>query len=471
MFLTNKNLNLLGKLLPALVIGLGCGGGKKTAAPQLEFKILHPYTAQETNSIVIPGASAAKLSVKLDNLGEPFQSTIPFGQITPAPDSIEVHYQKKTNYQVMVSIFADDGALLAAGPLAWTHDFVVPPKPIVAFAKEAISDPNTLLLFASNHGPLTREVWVSGDLGGPYPREGSFLEFPADGRLPIALSPGDGVKQVSVKTRNAFGIESETVTVKTLLKTEKPLNCDALVASTLIPTERLRLKLLGQDSQPLFFGVQGDTADPISFVPFSPGQIHEIKLSDGAGEKKITVLVRDPADNFCLRKNMVLSVDPNAKEASLRVAGNPAFTLESEVDLELNINDFPDAPLEMSLSGALANRQTQWQPFQPKFKTILSPGEGEKVVTVNVRSLGENKVKFSAQTAIFYRPYVYLKQGLQGKTLVLSDFFRIVSLDITGCAEGGPGLKPVLNLTCTPQGQPISVTYRFDDETTMLATP
>jgi hypothetical protein len=289
--------------------------------------------------------------------------------------------------------------------------------------------------------------------------------------LPITLSPGDGVKQVVVKTRNAFGIESEAVTVKTLLKTEKPQSCDALVASTLIPNDQLRLKLIGQDSQPLFFGVHGDTADPISFVPFTSGQIHAIPLSEGAGEKKITVLIRDSADNFCLRKNLVLSVDPNATEATLKVAGNPAFTLEPEVDFELSVNDFPDAPLEMSLSGALANRQTLWQPFQPKFKTALSAGEGEKVVTVSVRTLGETKVKFSAQTAIFYRPYVYLKQGLQGKNLVLSDFFRIVSLDITGCAEGGLGLKPVLSLPCTPVGPPITVTYRFDDETSLLASP
>jgi hypothetical protein len=457
-------------LIVALLTACSDANKKQEAAP-LSFLMKNPYTSEQINTLLIPGATAANLKVKIDNLGEPFEATIPLGEIFLAPDAVDLSYRKKTSYKIMVSIYADDGALLASAPLSWVYDFVVPPKPIVGFSKVAAFDQNALLLFASNRGPLTRHAWVAGDLGGKFPREGDYFEIPSDGRLPIVLSGGDGNKEITVKYRNAFGLESEGVSVQIYLKTEKPSGCDALVAATLVKTPLIRLKLLGTDPKPLFFGVQGDTAETIVFKKFSFNEVHEVELTPGDGPKKVTVLIRDEAENFCLRKNFVLTVDPSVKESSVQITGNPPFTEAREVELNISANDFPDTPFEMLIAGALEDRQSLWQPFQPKFKATLSAGEGEKVIQVFLRTPGSSQIRYASETSTFYNPFVYLKQGSQGKTLILSDYARIVAIDVTGCAEGGVGLKPVSSMPCTPVGSEVKVTYHFDDGSKLDRVP
>lgn len=443
---------------------LSCGYHPRSGVgSSLQFGIKSPYTTSKTNEIFVKGAK--NLKIKIENLGESFTSSVPLQELVPAPEQISLSYHKKTKYSAMVSIYSDDGELLAKDKIQWTHDDIVPPKPIVGFSERATNDPNIILLFASNRGPLTKKAWISGDLGGEFPKDGSLYDIPKDGRLPLSVSENPGLKVLTIKLHNEFGLESEPVTINILHKTSQPNACDALVAATLIAQNRVRIKLLGNDTEKLFFGVQGDTGEFTNFKTFISGQIHEIPLLPGYGEKKITVLIRDEAENYCLKKDFLLTVNKDAVESWLTIDSDPAFTTQKQLSLELKVNEFPDSPLEMLLLGHIEESEKNWRPYEPKILTTLSDGVGEKVIEAFVRPIGAQKIRYRATTRVLYSPTAYRKYTPKGILLVFSEFSRIAGIGIKGCQEGGSHLKPQATLLCSPNGEELSVTYFFDNNT------
>jgi hypothetical protein len=429
----------------------------------IQFGVKFPYTASGTNEIYVNGPDSLKIT--LENIGEPFSSSVPFQELVSAPEQITLNFRKKTKYNALISIFADDGALLAKDKIQWIHDDIIPPKPIVSFSENATNDPNVLLLFASNRGPLTNQVWISGDLGGKFPPEGAFYDLPLDGRLPIVVSEGQGWKELHIHLRNEFGKESEPVSIKIFHKTSKPDACDALIAASVVSQNVARIKLIGNDSESVFFGVQGDTADYTSFKQFVSGEIHDVALSAGHGEKKITVLMRDEAENYCLRKNFQLTVAKNTAESWLTIKNDLAFTDQRKIELNLKVNDFADSPLEMRLFGHVIETEKHWQPFDPNITATLTEGGGEKVIEAFVRPIGAQKIRYRSSTRILMSPRVYRRNTAQGIFLIFNEFSRISGIAIKGCLDQSSRLKPQSNLLCIPTGEDISITYFFDNNT------
>ena len=444
---------------------LACGHQKPwETAPQIFVGIKSPYTAEQTNEIFVRGASALKLRLK--NLGEPFDASIPAQTLVAAPSLITVSYQRRALYAAQISLFSDDGVLLAEEKISWTHDHVMPPDPIVGFAEKATNDPQIILLFATNRGPLTNKAWISGDLDSAFSPEGSLYDIPADSRLPLTLSPGDGWKNLTIALRNDFGLESGAQNIRILQKTHAPRDCDAAIASSLVTHSLVRLKLMAKDTEPSYFGVQGDTRDPMTFKNFFPGDIVDVPLTEGNGDKKVTVFIRDSAENYCLRKNFQIVVNPHAPNSSLIPAENVAFTMNQTLNLRLSVPDFPEANLEMMLAGAVDDAVKKWQPYSSQFRVELTPGPGEKTIEAYVRPIRSKNPRYKAQTRVFLKPFFFKRKTSQGIFLSLAYFSRITSVDIRGCLEFPLPIKPISLIPCTPNGQDLIVTYSFDNNTT-----
>ena len=456
------------RILPILSFSfLSCGEQSisTTGLQPILFKLEKPGTNNGKNAILFEVLGENNYEVMLS--GEGFTASSGFEEFVPLPDRLDFSILSRRKVLLSLDIRYSDGTPFLSEEFEVEYSLEKPRNAVLSLSESATNDDVVFLLIA-NKDKNTKEVWVEGDLSDPTSQAGKWLPFDRSSKVTLNLKPGDGIKRIKTKVRNIFGTETELTELSVLKKSKGPENCSVQAISNKSQVDLTRLKLSAQNEGPLYYRVIGDVASNMDFVKFTGSVKTNIKLTKGEGKKKLTVMVRDEAENYCPRKNLEITVDPNHQPINIRLAGEPYYTLDPTVTVIPYFEAFSDEPVEMLLEGGIVESENsfQWIPMGSVDVTLEEPA-GNRFVYVTYRDLnGVESPRISVP--IYYKPILEFRGTAAPYYLGLSNMVGLSSLKIEGCQEGYASIEFSRNIACTPNSSTVRVTYQFENGTEFI---
>jgi len=458
-FSRHSSFSLLLIIAIHITVAPGCGKleeGQKSAV--ISYQLERVATNDGQNAILFDYPEDSDYYIRLT--GTDVSSSVPLCALLKVQKRIELNTEVIGKHAIDIIIALPDRTEIIKDRLEWATDYKIPPDPIVSPQLEASNDGTMILLVSSSRGPTVKELWVGGDVETP-----QWLPIPDSSKVPIVLSQGEGKKVLSIKQRNLAGSESVTQELVVARKAIGPLNCKAEPVSPILASNTLKLQVSAKNDGPLAFRVMGDVEKIGIFKGFQDKYETEFELSPGIGEKKIVVYMRDAAENYCDPIPVTVLVDPTYKAE--KVIADRLWTDDPNVTVAVTTDTFDDHSVEMFVSGGVEHGATtfQWIPYAPSVAVELTPVDGHRFVTVQIR---DNGVLREAESAgLFLRPYVKLEGLGAVRTLQLSNMVPTLSLTVTGCSESYVNIPYTDALPCTVGVAPIEATYRLSDGTTV----
>lgn len=317
-------------------------------------------------------------------------------------------------------------------------------------------------------GTWTRTRAISVDLLAPGASSlclsGDFTGAPADcspgsaGWAPVAatrsltLTAGDGLKTLTLVTRDAAGHVSQPASATIVLDTQAPASRTVAInlGETATSSPFVTLSLSATDALSGVVGVAVSVGAldcaTASYEPFAATRTFSLGTVDG--EKTVTACFRDGAGNAAPATSTIVLDQAAPQGVTLSLAGGASHTTSAEVVAALTATDAltPPAQLQMQLALEPSFAGAAWEPFSTSRLVTLSTDDGVQAVYLRVRDLAGNLGHASDTITLDTRPPT-------NATLTLSSgaYTRVTgvtaSLGVTGATEmclygsvvGGPG--------------------------------
>lgn len=438
--------------------------------PTINYYLDNQYTNQQNNTLIVESENLEGFTFVI--AGEGFNLNFgELGEDIPANQRIPFSYDLEGSYEMKLTIKNSANEVFLEDNLSWQYSLIVPDPPIINFNKKATRDGEALLLMGGSLSPIDVDIWVEGDaLSNP---QGRWAAIPDSLVLPLNTSEGDGVKNFKVKYRNIYGNESPLVGASIERKSIGPINCIITPQTNMVDEDEIRIYIAAENEGPLQYLVRGDVASSSSYQDFEGSTIAEVKLLPSEGPKYIEVKVRDQAENYCPKTELEIAIDPESDWYGAQIVGDPIWTDEDTVTLRNTFPYLPGDTPEMMIFGGVRNTdQTfDWIPFQEEIAVELLPLNGHRFVFVQFRTSD----KPGAETqrvinSVYLRPYVILNDRASHLDVVLSDIVGTSGITISGCDESYQSVSFSQAYTCTNPAANISVTYTFENGSTLVKT-
>jgi hypothetical protein len=399
--------------------------------------------------------------------GSGFTADVALDEIVDIQDTVEFTLGAEGDYSVDMEIFQPNGTPYIEETLSWSYSTVIPEPPILSFTEEATNDVDIGLLVAASRAEEDTEIWVEGeDLAGDH-AAGYWDTLSDSGIYLLKTTADDGVKSMSVKLRNIYGMESELVDASILKKSTPPTDCRAETAAGGSDSSSIAVQLFAVDTGPVFYAVFGDTREDGEFTEFTSGDTVTVDLTGGEGVKTFTVQIRDLAGNYCDEIEKTVTVSADYSEAILEVDGTPLWTDAATVDLNIRFDHYPsEEPFEMILTGDIAGANVgTWIDYDTTATVAFMAGAGDKRIHARVRDKDGTET-YSVGARIYYTPGVsFTNAGGADRNVIVSDIYGMTNVTITGCTQTFNQVAYAASYFCTPSGGQVSVLYKLDDGT------
>lgn len=441
---------------------VGSATSEDPAGP-ISYQLARTATNKLTNTLSLNIPATSNYTFSID--GEDFDADIEKKKPLPPQALITFTYTSIATYDLQLRVYQSDGTVLIKDQLQWQYSDEVPPEPDVEFSEEATNDEKVDIWTSNKRGKYTREIWVEGDV---IDSEKRFHEIPDTGSVPIILTDGDGIKNLTVHYRNIFGTEGSSVEMSILKKSVGPTNCSISSNTLVTATGVVKFEVSATNDGPLYYAAIGDVVGNGTFTKFTSLKTFDATLlgTDGA-PNHVTVKLRDIAGNFCPEKSFDLTYDPNHEAQNIKIKDDALWTDNSVVTVLPHADYLPSDTVEMYIYGEVVSdsHTMQWLPYSSSTTVQLNPVDGNRYVKVKYRINGTTGDEKSVP--IFLKPFIRLQGASSPYTLVPSEFAALSSMTITGCSETYNQVAFSSSLSCTPNAATITATYALPDGTSI----
>lgn len=459
--MTSLRLSFL--LFMSTIVCYGCAVDSPDSAKGVEvkFSIASDFTIHQTNTVFIEAEGDLTDYTLMVN-GTGFEADVPFNEEMAVIESIALSYEEPDNYLIGLAILRN-GVPYIEEALSWSYSNETPYLPIISLSEKASNDDDVDLFIAARLKIETKEIWIEGDyVDGSL---GKWYEIPDTFSIPLKLSPEDGTKLFFVKTRNSYGIESETRQVSVERKSVGPESCEASVASTTISGNTVKARVSGLDPFELSYEIVGDVrfGHKGSFTKFEDLTVH---LDEDAEEpREITVNIWDLAGNACEPIVIEITRDIAYSGNSVELLDTPVWTDTKEQELIVNYESYSDQRVEIRISGGVVEDENtkKWVIFDP-FATSIpislqSPG-GQKYIYVDFRVNGIID-DYTHTVSTVFQPFV---NYYSSSASVFVPEIANATTSISGCDENYAESAWINGFPCTTtSGTEITATFHFED--------
>jgi hypothetical protein len=175
-------------------------------------------------------------------------------------------------------------------------------------------------------------------------------------KVPIQLTSGAGIKNLALKVRDSFNVESANTYIDVVLDLDTPTSCGVEVASENVGVALVNFKMSGVDllgpvQSNMKFSVSGDIAGIYLDVPFEDKEDFWIKIGTEEGIKNITIAVFDEAGNQCAVQNFSVNYDRNWAPFGIELINNGNYTNDPEVNVDIRVDAFDKSMYDILIEG------------------------------------------------------------------------------------------------------------------------
>lgn len=450
-----------------LFLGTACGDKIDVSQlPPLRYYLESPFVGETENKLIIEGEALQSLYFKLNGVG--FTAEVPLNTEVPVRSETKLTFLEVGNYSLELTFYKPDGTPLFKDNLTWAYSLESPSDPIVGFSETATNDIHTLLLVAESRDPGTNEIWIEGDIAKDESPEGKWRTIPPTSKIPLKLSEADGLKTVRVRLRNEYRNPTAEKVLQIRKKTAPPASCTATVIGSGIASRYLPIKVSGENEGSLYYRVFGDLEGASNFQKFEGSMRTEVFLSRGTGVKKLSIQIKDEAENYCFRQEFSVNYDTSYKAESIAVKDQLIWSDDPEITVLPRVDHLPGDKVEMYLHGDIESGASsfQWIPYSEEAVVRLSPINGHRWVRVQFR-INDQESNFR-YAPIYLKPFL-IAQALGGGTYKLtpSDILGLDKLSITGCVETYMNVAYQSQFSCQALASEISIRYDLSDGTSL----
>lgn len=447
----------------------------------VSYHIERQYTGVETNRFVIEALPGVEDKYDFSLTSETAELDLAPGEHPLVSQAIDFTYSDEGVYSAEFKVTNKGSQPYIFEVINWEYSLERPDPPVISFYKQATSTLSNYLLVSDSRSSNTTGIWIGGDIsteGKADLEDGGYWQDLAESQVsaPIDLTPGDGVKEIFAKFRNIYGNVSEMgLPAQIRLKQTPPTDCDAVPLSSTISNNKLSLKMFGTDPYQLYYSASGDVKLAVDQNKFENEEIVYLYLEPTAGDKTLTIFIEDIAGNFCLEKEIAVTIDPDFESEGIFVEGNNYWTDSADIIVDVYFDHFPDQePLQLKITGDVTGEGTQaWIPYQQNLPVTLTNGAtpGSRTIYAQYKDAAGVESYLMA-TRIFLKPSVSLQDAGGGvKNVIISQILTMDTVTITGCSESYVDVLWAASFTCTPTlAAPITVTYKFPDDSTLVKT-
>jgi len=227
----------------------------------------------------------------------------------------------------------------------------------------------------------------------------------------VDLTPGDGVKTIDVRYRDAAGNVSLPIQASITVITDiTPPTGTILInggAATTASASAV-LTLSASDTQSAVTHMQFSKDGGVTWVsgPWEPFAVtRNVTLTPGYGVKTIDVRYRDAAGNISLpiQATITYTTDTTPPTGTILINGGAPTTASASAVLTLSASDAQSAVTHMQFSkdGGVTWVSGPWEPFAASRRVDLTPGYGVKTIDVRYRDAVGN-VSLPIQATIIF---------------------------------------------------------------------
>ncbi len=433
--------------------------------PSFSFYMEYDATNKPENKLLLQSVSSNfYYSVTATGI----ESDISLDTVLPIKEETEFQFKEEGEYSIAVQIYLPDGTFYLEKNLTWIYDSGLTMTPIVGFNESATNDENVSLLVAGSKSPNTVEIWVEGDLHSEEAPEGSWREIPSTNVIPLRVSQGDGFKNFKVKTRNKAKVESEVINLSLLRKGKSPEECYSFIPS-ITKSRFLKFEISANDSRQLYYRVFGDINNDFQFHEFSGSEQVDLELTEGFGEKKVTIQIRDEAENYCLKDVYEILYDSNYIPGKVTIKDDPIWTDDPQVVINIQQDHLPSDELEMYVFGDIESSEytDQWLPYsEADIPLVLSPRDGHRWIRAKFRKNGVELPM--AWDGVYLKPFIHLRDVAGELQVSTSNIIAMDDMSITGCLESYDHIPYSAIITCSPTGTTVEVEYFLQNGTSIV---
>lgn len=206
----------------------------------------------------------------------------------------------------------------------------------------------------------------------------------ADALEEWVLSPGDGIKTVYAKFRDAAGLLSPVATDKILLDTTPPQEPRIMVNNnapfTVHPEGLVQVKLRSVGAKEMLVHEESAPDSVRLWEPYRPAL--DLHLHGADGVKKVIAIFRDEHGNETSPVSAKITLDRSGPTARLFVIDNGAeWTNRKDKKVSLKLNADDAHMMKIALNKEFA--QSKWQKFTRELTDFELPGDdGQKELWV-----------------------------------------------------------------------------------------
>jgi|GEM_PF-3077506 len=448
-----------------------------SSSPIIEFnyELDRKYTGTTTNSlnIEVTGGASADFEFSIANTSATSDVELDSYQALES-GAVNFTYANEGVYSADFKIRDKNGIPFVFEVMTWEYSTERPDPPVISFAASATKYLTNSLVVSDSRTANTDAIWISGDVdttGKTIEADGGYwedldLETSAVG---VTLSAGEGLKTIRARFRNIFGNESEeAVPAEIIVKQTAATNCTAEPLSTTIANNKLSLKLNATDPYQMYYSATGSLGAPVSQKEFDDDEVVFVYVEPSPGSKTVNIYIDDIAGNRCLEKTMTIVLDPDYESEGIWVQNKTYWTDDENVTLDIFFDHYPSQePLELKITGDIVGSNiNSWIPYAQGLPATLTPTtSGSRRIYAQYRDK-DGTLSYLISKTIFLKPTITFVPGAPD-TVVVSNIAGAETLTITGCTETYTDVAWQATFTCS--GSPVagSVTYTFEDATTL----
>ncbi len=464
----------------ALTMLAACGPPTKGVDSNLvtfSYSLARQYTGKVENSvtIIVDGESDDRFVYEVASDSASVDK--PTGSLKS--ETVTLTYSAEGLYKADFKIDRVTGSPFIYEVLSWEYSTEKPDAPIISFADSATKSLTNFLQVSDSRSSNTTGIWLKGDIvipSGSTEEDGGYWQDITSSQLkvPLTLTTGDGLKTVHAKFQNIYGNASaEAEPAEIILKQNAATECKVSLLNPTIANNKVSLKLFATDPYQMYYSVTGDVKAVVDSRAFTDRDIVYVYVEPTPGEKTIYVTLQDIAGNICEETTVNVTLDPNTPSERIEVENSKYWTDSTDVVLDVYFEYFAEQePLEVKITGDVTGPNVRvWLTSLADIAVSLTPTtSGERRIYAQYRdSYGDTSYLLAKQ--IFLQPGISITDiGGGQRTVTVSLIPGTKHMTITGCSETYNQVDLTASYTCTPNAGTISVTWTFNDDSTLNKT-
>jgi hypothetical protein len=391
-----------------------------------------------------------------------------------SPKRFDFELYENSDLDMTLQIYSLDGFLI------YSHEYIYPNStsglvelPVMNISRPVTNVQNVEILVSTARSKFITQLYVEGDVTDEY--NGKWHDINVLSKVPIKLTSGAGVKNLTIKVRDSFNVESSTTNMVATLDVDAPANCDVELASENVGVALVNFRMRGVDQNGpvhsnMYFSVSGDLAEIYSDIPFEDGQDFWIKVGSREGIKRLSVAIFDEAGNQCVIERFSVNYDREWAPFGIELVENKNYTDEVNVEVAIRVDAFDKSNYQILVEGNLQD-DLDWMPYSETVRLTLESGGGIRHILLRIKE--ENSISNILSVNTYLNPELLLKDDSGGKYLELPNLLSAAYITTSGCINNFVNVEFDRIFPCEPSPgiEEIVVDVEFNDgEILSLAT-